>query len=456
MSQLSRLVRGKLTRSNRHFAAIAFALVCSTISIAQTANIAGDWQGTLKTGAGPGKRLALHITRHEGDDWTALLISVDRPPCFGCEPKALDGFGTNAFTVQGSDVKFSIDALHVTYAGKLSGDGTTITGNWTDGKPMPLDLQRATKDTAWIQRPSEKISFIDVDKGVRLEVVDWGGSGRPLVLLPGLGNTAHIFDSFAPKLTAHNHVVGITTRGFGESSVPAATGENYSADRLADDVLAVTTTLDLNRPVLAGHSIAGEILSSVGSRYPEKVAGLIYLEAGFSQSLYDPATGDPQIDTNTVQRQLDQLAIPGGTPEQRKYIVHELLQTSLPQLEKNLREDNKNLASAPELAPGATASWRPSPPWSPAAQAILQGEQKFTDIKCPVLAIFSSPHQLPPNADDAAKAKDLADTTAHANLFQTRIPGATIIRIPKGTHYIFLTSEADVLAAGRRCGEGVA
>jgi len=428
-------------------AAIAFVSLVSTLSLAQSANIAGDWQGTLKPGTGPGKRLALHITRHDDNDWTALLISVDRPPCVGCPPKALDGFGTNAFTVQGSEVKFSIDALHVAYEGKLSADGKSITGNWTDAKSMPLDLEKATPLTAWIQRPPEKISFIDIEKGVRLEVVDWGGTGRPLVLLPGLGNTAHIFDSFAPKLTAHNHVYGITTRGFGESSVPAATRENYSADRLADDVLAVTAALNLNRPVIVGHSIAGEMLSSIGSRYPDKVAGLIYLEAGFSQSLYDPATGDPQVDADTVQHQLDQLAIPGGTPEQRKYIVQQLLQTSLPQLQKNLREDSKNLQSAPDLAPGASATWQPSPPWSPAAQAILQGEQKFTDIKCPVLAIFANPHLLPPNADDAAKAKDLAETSAHANLFQSRIPGATIVRIPNGSHYIFLTSESDVLAA---------
>jgi len=40
-----------------------------------------------------------------------------------------------------------------------------------------------------------------VDDNVKLEVLDWGGTGRPLVLLAGLGNTAHVFDDFAPKLT---------------------------------------------------------------------------------------------------------------------------------------------------------------------------------------------------------------------------------------------------------------
>jgi non-heme chloroperoxidase len=56
----------------------------------------------------------------------------------------------------------------------------------------------------------------------------------------------------------------------------------YSADRLGNDVLAALDALKLNRPVLAGHSLAGKELSSVGSRHPERVAGLICLDAGYS------------------------------------------------------------------------------------------------------------------------------------------------------------------------------
>ena len=88
-----------------------------------------------------------------------------------------------------------------------------------------------------------------MDDGVRLEVLEWGGTGRPLVLLAGLGFTAHAYGDFAPKLTANYHVYGITRRGFGASSVPA---DGYDADRLADDVVAVLDSLKLTRPVLAG------------------------------------------------------------------------------------------------------------------------------------------------------------------------------------------------------------
>ena len=91
-----------------------------------------------------------------------------------------------------------------------------------------------------IDSTAHTVQFITVDENVKLEVLDWGGSGRPVVLLTGLGNNAHVYDKFAPKLTASYHVYGITRRGFGASSAPAT---GYSADRLGDDVLEYSIRL---------------------------------------------------------------------------------------------------------------------------------------------------------------------------------------------------------------------
>ena len=57
----------------------------------------------------------------------------------------------------------------------------------------------------WHDRSPHTVQFVNIDENVKLEVLDWGGSGRPIVLLAGLRNTAHIFDDFAPKLTAQYH-----------------------------------------------------------------------------------------------------------------------------------------------------------------------------------------------------------------------------------------------------------
>ena len=58
----------------------------------------------------------------------------------------------------------------------------------------------ATAMPEWQDPSRHKVEFVAVDDGVRLEVLDWGGSGKPVVLLPGLRFTSHVFDGFAKKL----------------------------------------------------------------------------------------------------------------------------------------------------------------------------------------------------------------------------------------------------------------
>jgi len=62
-------------------------------------------------------------------------------------------------------------------------------------------FERPTPATAWKDPATHTIQFVTVDKNVNLEVLDWGGSGQPLVFLAGLGNTAHVFDKFAHRLS---------------------------------------------------------------------------------------------------------------------------------------------------------------------------------------------------------------------------------------------------------------
>ena len=285
-------------------------------------------------------------------------------------------------------------------------------------------------------------SLITVDKNVKLEVLDWGGSGRPLVLLAGLGDTAHVFDDFAPKLTTTCHVYGITRRGFGNSFAPPPSTENYSADRLGDDVLAVSESLQLNRPVLVGHSFAGEELSSIGSRHPDKVAGLIYLEAAYSYAYYDPSQGDLLLDALELRKKLDQL-IAGNGSQDRKQLGQELLQI-VPQFKKDLDEQQKAL----QLMPARTQRPDEVPR---VIQALLSGEQEFTNIRAPILAIFADPHDIgsmfkdDPAARATAEAMDVAYVGAQAKAVETGLPSARVVRLPNASHYVFKSNEADVL-----------
>jgi pimeloyl-ACP methyl ester carboxylesterase len=294
------------------------------------------------------------------------------------------------------------------------------------------------------RRASYTTRFVPVDKGVKLEVLDFGGSGRPVVLLSGLGDTAHVFERFAPKLARRYHVYAITRRGFGASSHPAS---GYGADRLGDDVLAVIAALRLSRPVLAGHSIAGEELSSIGSRHSEKVAGLVYLDAAYWYAYYDPARGAFNIDLNSLDAKV-QLLKPGSGLRDPRPVMKELLD-SLPGLERVLRQELADYDATSPRGPGYVppASGR-TKPGAAAARAIMAGEQKYGSISVPILAIYALPHdagEANPNRT-LSEARDIADVTGpQANAFAAAMPHARVVRLPRASHYVFQSNEGDVL-----------
>jgi pimeloyl-ACP methyl ester carboxylesterase len=63
-----------------------------------------------------------------------------------------------------------------------------------------------TRLDTW-QDPSRHTSHFVTVNGVRLHYLDCGGSGEPLVLIHGLGDTAHYFDDLAPALRDRWRVV---------------------------------------------------------------------------------------------------------------------------------------------------------------------------------------------------------------------------------------------------------
>ena len=138
----------------------------------------------------------------------------------------------------------------------------------------------SSQQIEWRDPSPHAVKFVTVEENVQLEVLDWGGSGPPLVLLAGLGNTAHHFDDLAPALTARHRVVGVTRRGHPGSSAPTT---GYEFPRLAEDVLRVIDAMGVNRPIVIGHSFAGEEMHILGARYAERVRGLVYVDAAFDR-----------------------------------------------------------------------------------------------------------------------------------------------------------------------------
>jgi pimeloyl-ACP methyl ester carboxylesterase len=398
-------------------------------SAAYAQDFAGQWQGTITSGS-QDLRVIVRLSKTDAGGWTGAVYRID---------EFAIAFPINSVTLENATLKFS--APRNSYEGKISAGGTAMNGTLTDGQLFPLELRRATPETAWPTDPSpHTVQFVTVEKDVKLEVLDWGGSGRPLVLLAGLGDTPHTFDRFALKLNGTYHVYGITRRGFGASSAPDS--RVFTADRLGDDVLAVLDALKLNKPVLVGHSIAGGELSSIGSRHPERVAGLIYLDAAYGWAFYDPAHGDFDVDKNELKKKLDETLASGYSGK----ILQELLDTMLPNFTRDLREELLNQDAMP---PAVLAS-QYVPITGPSA-AVLAGTQKYTRIPVPALAIYALPHDLnggppmDPAQRAAYEARDEITTGAQAKAFEDGVPTARVVRLPHARHYVFRSNEADVL-----------
>lgn len=305
-------------------------------------------------------------------------------------------------------------------------------------------LPGSPQPASWRDPSPHTIQYVTVDKEVQLEVLDWGGSGRPVILLAGGGNTAHLFDEFAPRLTADYHVYGITRRGFGASSYSAS---EQGRDRLGDDVLAVMDALKLNRPVLVGHSIAGAELSSVATSRPDQVAGLVYLEAGYPYA-FDNGKGP-------TMKEFQEISGPQPpTPGDSDLASFSALQKWGAQ-EYGFRMPEAEFRQTWD----STSDGRPSKardfPGLSALMTILTATKKYTDIPVPALVIFSIPHVhetwMTKSSDPAVrKAAEAYFTTVdaltekQAKAFEEGVPTARVIRL-RGMHYIFLSNETEVL-----------
>jgi pimeloyl-ACP methyl ester carboxylesterase len=125
------------------------------------------------------------------------------------------------------------------------------------------------------------VRLVHVAPKVQIEVLDWGGHGRPLVFLAGSGDTPHMFDGFAPKFTDEFHVLGITRRGFGGSS--GAVPPN-NVDTLVSDIRSVLDSLGFTKVTLVGHSYAGEEMTRFGELNPGRCAALIYMDAAYDRT----------------------------------------------------------------------------------------------------------------------------------------------------------------------------
>ncbi|AQW46800.1 alpha/beta fold hydrolase [Streptomyces violaceusniger] len=105
----------------------------------------------------------------------------------------------------------------------------------------------------------------------RLHVLDYGGTGVPLLVLPGITSPAITMDFVVRELTDLVRPVVVDVRGRGLSDG----GGDYGLEEYAEDTEAVVMRLGLDRPVLFGHSMGARIAAVTAARNKVPLRGTV-------------------------------------------------------------------------------------------------------------------------------------------------------------------------------------
>lgn len=292
--------------------------------------------------------------------------------------------------------------------------------------------------------------------GIQLHYMDWGGSGETILFLAGRGDTAHIFSDIAPQFTNRFRVLALTRRGFGESDQPAS---GYDVDQLVSDIKGLLDYLRVERTILVGHSIAGNELTRMAVKYPDKVKSLIYLDAGWnyaSQMLVKPDMEDNDWDESNL---LPLFEPELGPEDMISYEAAKKYFKKITGVWSNAFEENfkKTIIINPD---GSV-----EPKTSPEIDELF-GEEAYSynaeldKIKSPVLAIYAIPgtiyHIFPWITDQlTGKTQEIATLMLHqeqsskqmwAKQFHSLVPQAKIELLPNAVHYCFIQQPNKVVS----------
>jgi pimeloyl-ACP methyl ester carboxylesterase len=325
-------------------------------------------------------------------------------------------------------------------------------GNSSQICPLPHQLSDGRMlASEWSDTSAHEVRSIAVEPDVRVEVLDWrAGANKEaptLMLLPGLGATAHSYDKIAVALAGHYNVVGMTRRGTGDSGKP---DHGYDTERLSQDVLQVMDTLSIDTAFLVGHSIAGEELSYLGAHSPERFQGLVYLDAA-----YDRVGGAPD---NKRYRALNILLPPEPPIRPAESTSYQALQRYSERIGRGgrLPPEGEILASY-DLGTGSN---RHDALYLDAIMASIKAPD-YGQISVPALAIYAIPGS--PTAlmeawydkDDPVLRElvselyllDKAHALSQMTRFDDEVADSQVLAIENADHWIFVSHEQEILKA---------
>ncbi len=268
--------------------------------------------------------------------------------------------------------------------------------------------------------PSDQ--FVTLD-GIRFHYLDWGGNGAPLLLLAGLGCTAHVFAELAPHLSDRFRVLALTRRGHGLTDQVQG---GHALAEAAEDARRLLDALGIARVHVVGHSMGGGEVSALAARHPDRVASVIYLDGAYDWA--DCPTPAGSVEAASPER--------FASYEDYVDFVCSVLPDDIwgPALDAMLR------TSVDTHADGSVVDKLSDAAFAPFVQALNAFRHPYSDITAPALAIYAVRDESQrADATWRADCRDrFAEETAHGQVIEMH-----------ASHYLFLDHRDDVLAAIR-------
>jgi len=267
--------------------------------------------------------------------------------------------------------------------------------------------------------------------GVRLHGLEWGERGDPLVLVPGGGQSAHVYLELGPALAEEHRVIAVTPRGHGQSATPA---EGYTVACVAAELREAMDALGVERAAVVAHSVGGAAAARLAADHPSRVDRLVLLDGVTDYAGRDavlaanphPPPPYPLFGTRLEQREWMRRYTPG--------FWCDALEADLA-ARPGLAEESRRLEGLASLVHDAIV--HPSP---------------FASLRCPVLALVAGesvesqyPWLDPEDRDARRRAEAYLREVrgpwrrAAIDRFRREAPWARVVEVPGG-HYFFLTA----------------
>ena len=265
--------------------------------------------------------------------------------------------------------------------------------------------------------------------GLRLHYLTWGAaSAPPLLLLHGLGESAHAWMPVALRLAEHFRVLALDLRGHGDSDWH----ETYAMQEIGDDAGEMIGVLGLGQAVVAGIGLGGRAAALLAARQEHTVERLIVIEAGVHMNL--PAEHAADLAVFNLPRRYN-------APEEYGVAWNAMRG----RLGLRLRDDALGAATAErvraEVRAISTGGFAPKCDldgyaeyrrWSP-GERVVDYDDEFHEINAPTLVVRGSHSPLLPPEEASATVAAIA--------------GARLVTIEDAAHDILVDNLAGLAAA---------